>query len=78
MTSRTIIGSATVAILAAFSLWRLIPRLTLTECRGWDGRRVNGKAFHKNGIKMPIPPDPAKGYIGVGVSALWMIPGAMI
>ena len=38
----------------------------------------NGKAFHKNGIKMPIPPDPAKGYIGVGVSALWMIPGAMI
>jgi hypothetical protein len=30
------IGSATVAILAAFSLWRLIPRLTLTKCRGWD------------------------------------------
>jgi hypothetical protein len=35
-------------------------------------------ANHPNAITPSIPPDAAKGYIGVGVSALWMIPGAMI
>jgi hypothetical protein len=37
-----------------------------------------GRADHLNGIKPPIPPDAARGYIGVGVSAQWTIPRTMI
>jgi hypothetical protein len=36
-----------------------------------------GRADHRTGSR-GVPADAAKGYIGVGVSALWTIPGAMI
>ena len=60
--------------------WRPGTESTLT---GWMARvdEVMGEAVgadHPNAIAPSIPPDAAKGYIGVGVSALWMIPGAMI
>jgi hypothetical protein len=41
-------------------------------------RRDAPDDYHPIAITPSIPPDAAKGYIGVGVSALWMIPEAMI
>jgi hypothetical protein len=49
------------------------PRLTLSGVV-WDMEMGEAcGADHPNGIKSPIPPDA----LGVGVSALWTIPGAM-
>ena len=49
---------------------------TLPECRGRIDDGEASKAEHPNGIKLPVPPDAARGYIGVGISAPWTIPGS--